>query len=285
MISGETRVLGCIGDPIDHTLSPAMHNAALEALRLNCVYVPFHVRPDRLGPAIAGMRALNLLGLNVTVPHKQAIMEHLDEIADEAATIGAVNTVALSDGNLKGYNTDAFGILENLRADGGLETLPANVVLLGAGGAGRAILYALLQQPEVRQVLLLNRTVVKAKSLARDLDPEGARVTVGDLQADHDEQIRAAGLLINSTAVGMFPQATMSPLGEGRGLHADMLVVDIVYKPQHTVLMAQAQAAGAKALNGLGMLVHQGARSFSIWTETTPPIDTMTEAARAFFQS
>ena len=285
MISGQTRVLGAIGDPIDHTLSPVMHNAALEALQLDCVYVPFHVRPNRLGPAIDGIRALNLLGLNVTVPHKQAIMEHLDEIADEAATIGAVNTVALADGNLKGYNTDAFGILENLRIDGGLETLPANVVLLGAGGAGRAILYALLQRSEVSEVLLLNRTVARAKSLARDLDPEGGRVTVGELQVDHGEQIRAAGLLINSTAAGMSPQATVSPLGEGGGLHPDMLLVDIVYKPQHTVLMAQAEAAGARVLNGLGMLVHQGARSFSIWTGTTPPVDTMTEAALAFIQS
>jgi shikimate dehydrogenase len=261
-----------------------MHNAALRALQLDAVYLPFHVRPDRLGEAIAGIRALDLLGLNVTVPHKQAVMEHLDEIASEATAIGAVNTIAFTDGMLKGHNTDAFGILENLRAEGGLETLPSSVVLLGAGGAGRAILYALLQQTEVREILLLNRTVAKAEALTRDLDPAGDRVTVGSLGEDHDEQIRASGLLINSTAAGMFPQAEVSPLADGRGLHRDMLVVDIVYKPQRTVLMEQAGKEGARALNGLGMLAHQGARSFAIWTGQTPPVDSMMEAALAFIQ-
>ena len=285
MISGRTRILGVIGDPIDHTLSPAMHNAALRALEFDCVYLPFHVCPDRLGEAIAGMRALDLLGLNVTVPHKQAVMKHMDEIADEATVIGAVNTIALTDGILKGYNTDAYGILENLRSEGGLDTLPSNVVLLGAGGAGRAILYAVLQRAEVRQVLLLNRTVAKAESLAADLDSGRTRVTVGSLAEDHAEQIRACGLLINSTSAGMFPQAQVSPLADGRGLHRDMLVVDIVYKPQRTVLMKQAGKEGARALNGLGMLAQQGARSFAIWTGQAPPADTMMEAARGFIQS
>ena len=285
MISGRTRVLGVIGDPIAHTLSPAMHNAALQALELDGVYMPFHVRPDRLGEAIAGVRALDLLGLNVTVPHKQAVMEYLDEIAAEATAIGAVNTIAFTDGMLKGYNTDAFGILENLRSEGGLETLPEHVVLLGAGGAGRAILYALLQQTEVREILLLNRTAARAESLARDLDPAADRVTVGSLDQDHAEQIRASELLINSTAAGMYPQAEASPLADGRGLHRDMLVVDIVYKPQRTVLMEQAGKEGARALNGLGMLAHQGAQSFAIWTGQTPPVDTMMEAALAFIQS
>ena len=284
MISGRTRVLGVIGDPIDHTLSPAMHNAALQALELDGVYLPFHVCPAGLGEAIAGIRALDLLGLNVTVPHKQAVMDHLDEIADEATAIGAVNTIALTDGILTGHNTDAFGFLENLHSEGGLETLPSRVVLLGAGGAGRAILYALLQQTEVREILLLNRTVAKAESLARDLDPAGNRVRVGSLDQDHAEQIRASELLINSTSAGMFPQAEVSPLADGRGLHRDILVVDIVYKPHRTVLMAQAGKEGAHALNGLGMLAHQGARSFSIWTGQTPPVDTMMEAALAFIQ-
>ena len=285
MISGRTRVLGVIGDPIDHTLSPAMHNAALRALELDAVYLPFHVRPARLGAAIAGVRALDLLGINVTVPHKQAVMEHLDEISDEATVIGAVNTIALTDGILKGHNTDASGILENLHSEGGLETLPPRVVLLGAGGAGRAILYALLRQAEVREILLLNRTQSKAQSLARDLDPSGNRVTAGSFDQDHAERLRASGLLINSTAAGMFPQAEVSPLDDGRGLHRDMLVVDIVYKPQRTVLMEQAEKEGARALNGLGMLAHQGARSFAIWTGRTPPVDTMMEAALAFIQS
>ena len=144
MITGVTRILGVLGDPIGHTSSPAMHNAAIAAMGLDYAYVAFHVRPDALGSAIEGMRALQIAGLNVTVPHKQGVMAHLDEVSDEAVAIGAVNTVVNRQGRLVGYNTYAFGILESLKRDGGLERLPAQVALLGAGGAARAILYALL---------------------------------------------------------------------------------------------------------------------------------------------
>ncbi|MYK39610.1 MAG: shikimate dehydrogenase, partial [Gemmatimonadetes bacterium] len=180
MISGTTRVLGVIGDPVAHTASPAMHNAALRALNLNYVYAAFRVAPPTLPQALAGMRAFGIVGLNVTVPHKQAVMAHLDEISAEAQSIGAVNTIANRDGRLVGYNTDAFGIVQSLKADGGLDPLPPKVALLGAGGAARAVLYALLARDEVEEVLLLNRTVEKAAALAADLDSEG-KVRVGSL--------------------------------------------------------------------------------------------------------
>ena len=275
MITGVTRILGVLGDPIGHTSSPAMHNAAIAAMGLDYAYVAFHVRPDALGSAIEGMRALQIAGLNVTVPHKQGVMAHLDEVSDEAVAIGAVNTVVNRQGRLVGYNTDAFGILESLKRDGGLERLPAQVALLGAGGAARAILYALLEREEVEQILLLNRTRSKAESLAGDLDRDG-RVCIGEMASS---AVAEVDLLINSTSVGMYPHEEGSPLVDPSVLHANMLVADIVYKPLKTRLMKQAEAAGARAINGLGMLAWQGARSFELWTGSAPPVDVMMAAA------
>ncbi len=280
MISGTTRVLGVIGDPVAHTASPAMHNAALRALNLNYVYAAFRVAPPTLPQALAGMRAFGIVGLNVTVPHKQAVMAHLDEISTEAQSIGAVNTIANRDGRLVGYNTDAFGIVQSLKADGGLDPLPPKVALLGAGGAARAVLYALLARDEVEEVLLLNRTVEKAAALAADLDSKG-KVRVGSLA--ETRPIGDAGLLINATALGMHPRDDVSPLADPSCLHEHMLVADIVYNPLETVLMRQATAAGASAINGLGMLAWQGARSFEIWTGVEPPVEAMIAAALEHF--
>ncbi len=275
MISGTTRILGVIGDPIGHTSSPAMHNAAIAALGIDYAYVAFHVRADGLGRAIDGMRALDMAGLNVTVPHKQNVMDHIDEVSDEAVAIGAVNTIVNRQGRLVGYNTDAFGIMESLKRDGGLAELPSKVALLGAGGAARAILYALLQCPQIERIWLLNRTLSKAEALASDLDrSEKVRVAAMD-----SNEVGNVDLLINSTSVGMHPHADASPLVDASVLHADMLVADIVYKPLKTRLMQQAEAAGARSINGLGMLAWQGARSFELWTGIAPPVDHMVAAA------
>lgn len=271
MIAGSTQVLGVIGDPVAHTASPAMHNAAIAALGLDYAYVAFHVRPQGLPAAIDGMRALGLAGLNVTVPHKVAVMDLVDEVAEEARVIGAVNTVAPIDGRLVGYNTDAYGVMESLRVQGGLEAMPPRVALLGAGGAARAVLYGLLQRPEIEQVLLLNRTVERAEALARDLDPGGKRVVVGPLTGP----VADVGLLINSTSIGMHPHEDASPLPAGTVLGPHTTVLDIVYKPLQTRLLRQAEKAGAPALNGLGMLAYQGARSFEIWTGVKPPVEVM----------
>lgn len=279
-LSASTRLLGVIGDPVGHSLSPAMHNAALAVTGLDYVYVAFHVVPDLLEAAIQGMRALRLSGLNVTVPHKQAVIGLLDEVTDEARSIGAVNTIQQVDGLLRGHNTDGFGVLQALRREGGLERLPGCVALLGAGGAARAILHALLHQQEVERVVLLNRTVARAESLAAALDHRNA-VTVAPLDAGNTAMIRSAGLLINATSVGMHPHADQSPLADGRGLHDRMVVMDTVYNPSRTLLMQQARCAGARAVNGLGMLVYQGARSFQIWTGTWPPVDVMLQAVRS----
>ena len=274
MISGRTGVLGVIGHPVSHSGSPAMHNAALAATGLDYVYVAFPVPPEGAAHVGRAMRHLGIRGLNVTVPHKQAVLPGLDEIAPEAEAIGAVNTIDHRDGRLVGHNTDAYGVLASLR-EGGLERLPPKVALLGAGGAAQAVLYALLSREEVEEVLLLNRTTSRAEGLAESLDG-GGRVRVAPLA--ESGSVREAGLVINATSIGMEPEAGVSPLGDGSVLHDGMVVLDIVYKPLRTQLLEQALAAGARALDGLGMLVHQGARAFEIWTGVRPPVDVMRRA-------
>jgi len=277
LISGKTGVLGVIGHPVAHSASPAMHNAALAATGLDYAYVPLHVLPAHAAQVPAAMRALGIVGLNVTVPHKQAIMAGLDEISEEAEQIGAVNTVVNRDGRLSGYNTDAHGVIASLQQDGGLDRLPPRVVVLGAGGAARAILFALVQCPDVEHIDLLNRTVSKAQELALGLDPTARKIHVGGIDTAA-ARTAEAGLLINSTAVGMEPHAGVSPLADPTCLHDELIVLDIVYKPLETLLLSQARSAGARCLDGLGMLVHQGARSFEIWTGIKPPIDVMRRA-------
>jgi shikimate dehydrogenase len=255
-----------------------MQAAALAATGLDFAYVPFHVRPHQLAAAIGGMRALGITGLNVTVPHKPVVAELMDDLAPEARAIGAVNTVANLDGRLVGHNTDAFGVMESLRHDLGLDRLPPCVALIGAGGAARAILYALLQHPEVERVILANRTIARAEALARELDRRG-RVATRPLEGC-GTQVREAAVLINATSVGMFPHSTASPLPDPSWLRAGMFVLDTVYRPAVTELMRQARAVGARTVNGLGMLVYQGARSFEIWTGQWPPVDVMLYAAK-----
>ena len=275
MISGRTGILGVIGHPVTHSGSPAMHNAALQATGLDFVYVAFGVPPEGVTAIGVAMRALNIRGLNVTVPYKQVVMDFLDEVSPEAQAIGAVNTIDHHDGRLCGHNTDAHGILASLREDGGLHRLPPKVVLLGAGGAARAILYALLAVEEVEHIALLNRTVSRAEDLAAALNG-GSRVAVGDIT--DAAALDDAGLVINATSIGMEPHPGVSPLGDGAGLHDSMVVLDIVYKPLATQLLQQARAAGARTVDGLGMLVHQGARAFELWTGVVPPVQVMRRA-------
>ena len=253
-------MLGVSGDPVAHTGSPAMHNAAVAGTGLDYVYAAFHVAPAALPEALAGMRALEFAGLNVTVPHKQAVMHHLDEISVEATAIGAVNTILCREGWLSGYNTDAFGIIQSLSTDGDMLSLPS--------------------QDEVTEILLLNRTVEKAEALAGDLDGQG-KVQVASLA--ETSGLAEAGLLINSTSIGMHPHEDDSPLADPSCLHDRMLVADIVYNPLETVLMRQAATVGARSINGLGMLAWQGARSFEIWTGVQPPVAEMVAAALARF--
>jgi shikimate dehydrogenase len=278
-IDGKTRVVAVIGDPIEHTLSPAMHNAGFEALGLNWVYVAAHVDADDVGGAVGSVRALRLAGMNVTVPHKQAVMPHLDELTPAAEAVGAVNTIINRDGTLTGDNSDVVGIIRAVELGAEMTNWPEHVVLLGAGGAARGVVYALTTIETVRRVTILNRTADKAVALASEFSGD-TRVEGAALDREHAEAAMAdTSLVINVTSLGRGDLADMTPLpDEWDCLHAGLVCVDSNYAPPVTRLMRQVTDAGGKACNGLDMLLHQGARSFELWTEQTAPLDAMREA-------
>ncbi len=273
-INGQTKLVGLIGYPVEHSLSPAMHNSAFAALNLSWCYVPLPVHPDRLGEAVAGLQALSFVGANVTVPHKEAVMSYLDEVIPEAQAIGAVNTIVVRDGQGIGYNTDWQGFLTAL-SEGGFDPHGKRAVVLGAGGAARAVVYALVQAGA--QVTVLNRTLARAQALVRDFSPlfPALSLTLQTLE----EQTAEAHLLVNATPVGTWPEVDQSPWPEDLAFPGHLTVFDLVYNPHQTKLLQQARAAGAKDIGGLGMLVHQGAVAFELWTGEKAPVETMYEVA------
>jgi len=278
-IDGHTEIVAVIGDPIEHTLSPAMHNAAFDALGMNWVYIACHVKPAGVRDAVEAVRALNWRGMNVTVPHKQAVMEGLDELSDAAKAVGAVNTIIHRDGKLSGDNTDVYGILRAIHDGAGVEDPPEHVVVLGAGGAARGIIYALTTLEAVRKVTILNRTVERAERLATEFGGD-TEIVAAPLDVDSARRaLRDAGLVINVTNLGRGEYANLSPIGDDWNcLHDSLVCIDSNYSPPRTMLMKQIERVGGRAYNGLDMLVYQGARSFELWTGITPPIDVMRNA-------
>lgn len=286
-IRSTTRVMGVIGDPIAHSFSPDMHNAAIQALGLDCCYVAFHVDPEHVGQAVAGVRGFELLGLNVTIPHKLTVMEHVDAISEEALAVGAVNTIHNEDGELTGYNTDVFGVTTAIERVAGIETFPEKCVVLGAGGAARAVTYALASRAEVKSVALLNRTTKRAEALATDMEKiTGKSIEPGSVDAGSQRAAFSdAGLVVNTTSLGMHPEVDGSPLVAEDAVHPDLVLYDTVFNPLETTLMCQWATRGAKAYGGLDMLVFQGARSFEIWTGQFPPTDMMKQAVVGRFEA
>ncbi len=261
------RVFGVIGYPVSHSLSPAMHNAAFRALDIPAVYGAFEVSPEDLSLAIAGMRALGIGGLSVTVPHKEAVMAHLDEIDPVASKIGAVNTVVNREGLLFGTNTDWLGVKRSLE-EAGVGVSGRRAVVVGAGGAARAVVYALSEMGA--EVEIYNRTVEKAEVLAQAL---------GGRAFPLSEITRASGeLIIQTTSVGL--KEWRSPVPE-EVLRNFRVAMDIVYVPLKTRFLAEAEAAGCRTIDGLKMLVYQGAEQFRLFTGQEAPVDLMYQAALA----
>lgn len=275
-IPGRTKVCGIIGDPIEHSLSPVMHNAAFQELNLDFVYVAFRVKKNALRKAILGAISLDVHGLNVTMPHKNAVMKYLDKIDPTARLIGAVNTILNDEGRLIGYNTDGAGALRALKENGvGLEG--KKLLLLGAGGAGKAIAFYVAQ--EVEKLKILNRTTPMAKELAQLLRKEfDKKIDGNSLSAEIvKDELEDADILINATSVGMHPDVNRSLVDPG-WLRPDLCVMDIVYNPLETKLVKDARLMGAKVVPGIEMLVYQGASSFEIWTDHQAPVKVMKEA-------
>lgn len=272
-ISGKTRLCGVIGDPIEHTVSPIMYNAAFKKLGLDYMYVPFRVMKEDLGKAIEGMRALNLKGLNVTIPHKVTVIQFLDELDPLAEKISAVNTIVNNGGTLIGYNSDATGFLQAL-LERGIESKGKNVVILGAGGASRAISFVLAERGA--NLVILNRTLDKAKECAGRILQIFQR-EVKALQLGRDNLIKAlekADILVNTTSVGMSPNNDET-LVTSNLIKPSLIVFDIVYNPIKTRLQMEAERAGAQTISGIEMLLWQGALAFEKWTGLKAPVELM----------
>ena len=273
-ITGKTRVCAVIGDPIEHTMSPSMHNAAFNHLQLDFVFVSFRVTPDHLANAIGGVHALGLKGLNVTMPHKNAVTDFLDEADSTVKFLGAANTILNQGGRLRGFNTDGVGALRALR-NNGIELTKKKVLLLGAGGAAKAIAFCLTH--EVGQLCILNRDIAKAKELVNVLEPWG-NVSGGELTLIQiATALQDSDVLINATSAGMSPNIHES-LVRPEWFSPKLCVMDIVYNPVETRLIRDAKAAGAKVINGVEMLLYQGAASFEIWTSLPAPVEVMRDA-------
>lgn len=259
------QLVGIIGDPVSHSLSPVMHEAAFQAMGMDWRYVAMHVRgADRLESALKGVSALGFRGINVTVPHKVECLQYMDSLTAYARQIGAVNTIIVNQftGELRGANTDGDGFLDDLRAQGVVMTDSDRVLMLGAGGAARSLIVALLSVNA--RITVVNRTTENAQKLA---DEFGVDCAPFDQLAKVTDGAR---LIVNATSVGLYPRVDESPWPDEVRFPPQALIYDTIYRPLETKLIRDARAQGNIALNGLGMLVHQGARSFSMWTGKNP---------------
>ena len=284
MISGKTIICGIIGDPVEHSMSPLMHNTAFKTLGLDYAYVPFKVKSLELRKAIEGIRGMNLRGVNVTIPHKVAVMPLLDRIDPLAEKIGAINTIVNDDGILTGYNTDAAGFLQTLH-ERGIELAEKRVLLLGAGGAARAIGNILAAEKAKLMVLNRRQELSWAEDLARRLvQSYGADVEVGELTNENlKNAITNVDILVNATSLGMSPDNDQTPVPADL-FQANITVFDIIYNPLPTRLLQEAKAAGAQTIDGLEMLVQQGAISFEKWTGIKAPVDAMRQSVLKLLQ-
>lgn len=285
-ILGTTRLIALLGDPVAHSLSPALHNAAFEQYGLDFAYVPLRVRAEGLKTALEAMRVFNFRGANVTLPHKTAVIPFLDELTESARMIGAVNTILHENGRLIGTTTDPEGFLEGYR-EKGHSFIGKSVAILGNGGSARTIAYALLMQDRPKRVVLLGRDVEKSKRLAAEIAERLGLGQGGALPAPEAVPLSAYAsirdgieVVVNTTPVGMHPNLEASPLRPDE-LLPGQVIYDIVYAPERTRLLRDAEARGLATVGGLGMLVHQGRASFEYWTGIKPDAAAYYAAARA----
>lgn len=266
-ITGKTKITGLYGYPVEHTLSPLMHNAAFEHLGLDYCYLPFSVHPDSLETAVVAIRALNLAGVNITIPHKESVMPYLDSVNEEALFIGAVNTIVNQEGKLIGYNTDGRGFMRSI-TENNISPDDKKILIVGAGGASRAISYYLSEKAE--KLYLFDTDKMKLEKLALDLSEIRTNIIV----LDNTAGLADFDLLINATPLGLKSTDPL-PLNVS-GLSPHQTICDLIYKK--TPLLFQSEEKGCKTTDGLGMLLWQGALAFELWTKTTAPVEIMRSA-------
>jgi len=272
-INGHTKVFCIIGHPIGHSMSPVMHNAALKDLGLNFVYVAYDIKPNQLNGAIKGLKALGIMGFNVTIPYKERIIKYLDKLDPLAKRIGAINTVKNENGFLIGRNTDALGAQKGL-LDAGCKIQGKKVVILGAGGAAKAISYILAE--DANKMIIANRTEKRAIELVKNLKQNFKANAEGKSYSEKilREELRDAEILINTTPIGMYPNINQSPIPKEL-LHPELFVFDVIYNPLETQLLRYAKDIGCNTLSGLEMLISQGILAFEWWTNKKPNTNLM----------
>ncbi len=276
----KTRLVGLIGHPIKHTYSPFIHNVAFELTGLDYIYLPFNVLPVNLKSAIKGLVALGYKGFNVTIPHKVKVKEFMSKVSEEASLVGAINTVLIEEGKLYGYNTDVAGVLESLYSFR-KEISDNECVIIGAGGAARAVIYTLIKHFRPSKIHLLNRTEQRAETLRQFFKTKMKfdSFSVHELvPPDVKELIKNSSLIVNATSVGMYPDEDDSVLPQKDMFSKDQIVFDLVYNPAQTKLLRIAQSSGAKTVDGIKMLVNQAAKSFEIWTGEKMPVEQVEKA-------
>ena len=279
LITGKTKLLGVIGDPVEHSLSPIMHNAVSAALGFDYVYVPLPVARGDLHRALSGFEAINLVGFNLTIPHKQAILPLLSEVSATAQRVGAVNTVWRTEAGWNGTNTDVAGFLAPLK------TFPRDwsqmaPVVLGNGGAARAVVAGCIEIG-CQNIHVVGRNQEKLKDFQRSWSDSSLKV---HLQSELPQLLKQSGLVINTTPIGMFPNTDQSPLTEEliQWLQPEAIAYDLIYTPNPTLFLQQAQKRGAIAIDGLEMLVQQGAAALEIWLQQTIPVEVMRQSLRQY---
>lgn len=279
-----TKIIGLLGHPIKQSYSPFVQNVAFEFEKMDYIYLAFDVPPANLKSALNGVLAFGMKGLNVTLPHKEKIIQHLDELSEEAATIGAVNTIVNDQGKLIGYNTDVTGIIETL-APFKDQITGSTVTVLGAGGGARAAIYALIRHFKPEQINIINRTVQRADSIqnyfSTKMRYDGFK-TMDLFPPEIVETLQNSRLIINATSIGMFPEMddTITDLKES--FSPSQIVFDLIYNPPKTKFLKLAESQGATTLGGLKMMVSQAAKSFELWTGVKMPIDKISKSLELY---
>lgn len=279
MTAASPHRVGLIGWPVEHSVSPAMQNAAFDALGMSWHYSILPTPPSQIGITLAMIEEEDFRGANVTVPHKKAVMPYLDEITETAQAIGAVNTIVVEKDRLIGDNTDAHGFMTAL-VESGFKPTDQHVLVLGAGGAAHAVVYALAQTECA--IVIFNRTAARATRLSRRMDALGCGKSVAWMSSEvslETADLPPFDMVVNATSVGMWPDVDASPWPNTVAFPSDCTVFDLVYNPRETRLMRQARTAGVKTVSGLDMLVHQGALAFQRWTGLPAPVGVMRAAA------
>lgn len=282
-VTGKTKLIGVIGNPIEHSISPQIHNTLSRHLGMDLIYIPMKTGKDQLGDAVKGLKAINFTGFNVTIPFKNDIMKYLDGCSEEAALIGAVNTVKNQDGAFYGYNTDAEGFSRSFKMETGTGFEGKTVVILGAGGASRAIAVKAAME-KASKIFILNRSLSNANEITelinRNFGCESASVLINT-----DESfgiLKSSDIIINTTPIGMYPEVDASPVPEFKDYRENQIVYDVIYNPARTKFLEEASRKNCRTLNGFGMLIFQGILAYEIWTGIKVPDDVVCSLFEVF---